>query len=130
MFSALRRLAQHQMPACPQCQQPMQLHLTYAFALGVTKRDALALAAFLPADPPKWDDQGRVVTFYPFLVVVERAPSERAAWLPYFHVVRDPTTQKVVSKYGQWAPFLGLALFEDLLVQARKAGYLLGAVGA
>lgn len=128
MFSALQRLAQKQMPACPKCQQTMQLHLSYAFALGITERDAIALAAFLPAVPPKWKDQAREVTFYPFLAIVERTGGERAAWLPYFHVVIDPTTKKVVSKYGQWAPFIRLALVEDLLAQAREAGYLLDTV--
>jgi len=80
--------------------------------------------SFLPKPPPQWQDGDRDVIFYPFLVILERDGTERAAWLPYFHVVRSG--KKTVRKYGQWAPFMSIGLFEDLLRQAHEAGYLPG----
>ena len=102
----------------------MHLHLTFDFALGATGKDTVAIASFLPKPPPQWQDGDRDVIFYPFLVILERDGTERAAWLPYFHVVRSG--KKTVRKYGQWAPFMSIGLFEDLLRQAHEAGYLPG----
>ena len=124
MFCALQGLSEQRVASCPDCHTNMQLHLAYAFALGVGKTDAVALASFLPKSPPKWDNNGREVTFYPFLVIVKVSSGEELAWLPYFHIVKDPKKQTEVCRYGQWAPFMGLTLFEDVLGQARSAGYL------
>jgi hypothetical protein len=122
MFPALLGLTEHHMPGCTACPGEMQLHLSFAFALGITVKDAVAVAGFLLKPLPEWGDGGRKVTFYPFLVIVERPGKGRAAWLPYFHVAQD--AKRSVCKYGQWAPFIGLDLFEDVLQQARQAGYL------
>ena len=94
--------------------------------MGIGDADAVALAGFLPTSCPTWKDNGRDVTFYPFMIVVERSNNERAFWLPYFHVIRDPAKSKPICKYGQWAPFMRVDLFEDVLRQARSAGYLAG----
>jgi hypothetical protein len=62
------------------------------------------------------------VTFYPFLVVTERKGRDQAVWLPYWHVVGDGEENR--KKYGQWAPFMDMKLFRDLLAQPRDEGYL------
>jgi hypothetical protein len=66
--------------------------------------------------------QGGTVTFYLFLIVTKREGRDKAVWLPYWHVTQDG--EKKTIKYGQWAPFMDMELFEDLLSQARSAGYL------
>jgi hypothetical protein len=68
------------------------------------------------------DQQGRRVTFWPFLVFTQRDGRERAVWLPYWHTIEDGGTR--ISRYGQWAPFMDGHLFTNLLDQARAAGYL------
>jgi len=47
----------------------------------------------------------------------------RTVWLPYFHVLVEGTAKEKI-KYGQYAPYLGLGLFINLVEQARQAGYL------
>ena len=124
LFAALQRLAEGCITPCPKCRTGMQLQLTFDFALGATGKDTVAIASFLPKPPPQWKDADRDVILYPFLVILEREETKRAAWLPYFHVVRSD--KKTTCKYGQWAPFMDITLFEDLLRQAHEAGHLLG----
>src|SRR4051812_26409943 len=81
MYVALRKLVTGELPECPRCRAVMQLHLNYPFALGAGAADAIAVDGFLPDPCPTWQDQGRDVTFYPFLVIVEQANSGRAIWL-------------------------------------------------
>ena len=98
--------------------------LSFDFALDVPDKNAEVLASFLPdllKDP--WpDSHRRTVTFYPFLVVAKREGRDQAAWLPYWHVIQDG--ERKSRKYGQWAPFMDMKLFEGLLTQARNAGFL------
>jgi hypothetical protein len=96
------------------------LHLSFDFALGVQDKNAEVLASFYPHQPEDW--RGGTVTFYPFLIVTKREGRDKAVWLPYWHVTQDG--EKKTIKYGQWAPFMDMELFEDLLSQARSAGYL------
>jgi hypothetical protein len=89
----------------------------------VPHKNAEVLASFYPHQLERWcDSGGRKVTFYPFLIVTKREERDQAVWLPYWHVVRNG--EKVNRKYGQWAPFMDMKLFEDLLSKARDAGYL------
>jgi hypothetical protein len=81
----------------------------------VEDKNAEVLASFHPHQPEEWPCDGDTVTFYPFLVVTKREGHDQAVWLPYWHVVGDG--EKVNRKYGQWAPFMKLELFEDLLSQ-------------
>jgi hypothetical protein len=69
------------------------------------------------------------VTFYPFLVVLQRHGREHAAWLPYWHTI-EKHGRKPTQKYGQWAPFMDFGLFADLLTQARAKGYLPGGLAS
>ena len=71
------------------------------------------------------DVDGNTITFYPFLVVVERHGRGNAIWLPYWHVVEDGIRRK--KKFGQWAPFMDEKLFVDLIVQARENGCIMPA---
>jgi hypothetical protein len=120
LFGAVKAVADHSEPACHRCGASTSLHLSFDFALGVQDKNAEVLANFYPHQPEDW--QGGTVTFYLFLIVTKREGRDKAVWLPYWHVTQDG--EKKTIKYGQWAPFMDMELFEDLLSQARSAGYL------
>ncbi len=46
-----------------------------------------------------------------------------SVWFPYWHVVGH--LKKPKYKYGQWAPFMDMRLFGELLRQAEDKGYAL-----
>jgi hypothetical protein len=122
----VKAVADNRKPECRRYGTSTTLHLTFDFALGVQDKDAEVLASFHPCPPEDWClvSGKRTVTFYPFLVVTKREGGDRAVWLPYWHVVGDG--EKVERKYGQWAPFMDMELFEDLLAQARNKSFLNG----
>jgi hypothetical protein len=123
LFGAVKAVAEHNKPACRRCGGSTTLHLTFDFALCVQEKNAEVLACFYPDPPEEWPCEGRTVTFYPFLIVTKREGRDQAVWLPYWHVVRNGE-KRDHKKYGQWAPFMDMRLFEDLLSQARNAGFL------
>ena len=124
LYDAVKAVAEDNKPACRRCGAETALHLSFDFALDVPHKNAEVLASFHPRPLEHWcDSGGRTVTFYPFLIVTKREGRDQAVWFPYWHVVRDGEN-KNVKKYGQWAPFMDIELFEDLLSQARDAGYL------
>jgi hypothetical protein len=84
------------------------------------------LAVFLPESRPQWQDDGGLVTFYPFLVICESLGDEpgQSAWLPYWHVKEYPDGRTSETKYGQWAPHMDADMLADLVNQAQRAGYL------
>jgi len=102
----------------------MHLNLSFDFALGASGKNSVVIASFYPHSPEQWweESRERTVTFCPFLVVTKREGRDQAIWLPYWHLIQDD--EKVNHKYGQWAPLMDLKLFEDLLTQARCAGFL------
>jgi len=118
----VKNVAEDNKPACRSCGASTDLHLSFDLALCVQDKDAKVLASFYPHQLEEWPCEGRTVTFYPFLIVTEREGRDRAVWLPYWHVVRDGGKDN--PKYGQWAPFMDMELFEDLLSQARNDGFL------
>jgi hypothetical protein len=123
LFGAVKAVAERSKPACRRCGAETALHLTFDSALDVPHKKAEVLAGFHPRPPERWrDSSGRTVKFYPFLVVTKREGRDQAVWLPYWHVVRDGG--KRTLKYGQWAPYMDMELFEDLLSQARNDSYL------
>ena len=128
LFDAVKAVADHSEPACRRCGAPTALHLSFDLALGVQDKNAEVLASYYPDRPEAWSDEssGRTVTFYPFLVVTEREGRDQAVWLPYWHVVQ--TGEKENLKYGQWAPFMDMELFEDLLAQAHDDGCTMMAI--
>jgi len=117
----VKNVAEDNKPACRSCGASTDLHLSFDLALCVQDKDAKVLASFYPHQLEEWPCEGRTVTFYPFLIVTEREGRDRAVWLPYWHVVRDGGKDN--PKYGQWAPFMDMELFEDLLSQARNDGF-------
>jgi hypothetical protein len=97
--------------------------LIFKFGLGAGGAECKVLHAFLPRERIWWEDDGKTVTFFPFLVVMKRMDEEgQPFWLPYWHTVEGPGRK--VLKYGQWAPWMDADHFKDLLAQAREKGYL------
>jgi hypothetical protein len=108
---------------CGSCGEKTTLQLKFAFGLDATDAEAEVRAVFRPRRLESWRNKKREkVTFVPFLVILRRGNRKDAAWLPYWHLVEKG--KRRATKYGQWAPFMDAHLFEDLLSQARKAGYL------
>jgi hypothetical protein len=123
LFDALLDLSKGVVSSCAACGGTKQLHKIFDFGLGAEGAKGTLLDAFLPRDPVAWEDEGKWLTFYPFLVVVECADNKgQAFWLPYWHIEEGAGTKK--RKYGQFAPFLEEPLFKSLLAQARGKGYL------
>lgn len=123
LFDALEQLAKKEVPSCKNCNAARQIHLVFDFGLDAGGKDSIALAAFLPNPPAKWNDsKGREVTFCPFLVITAGAGGDRSVWMPYWHIAREGN--KRTAKYGQWAPYMDLDLYVDLIEQATASGLL------
>ena len=124
LFDALLDLSRGLVSNCAACGGSAELHLLFDFGLGASSVECKVLHAFLPSDLVSWKQKdGEWVTFYPFLVVMERTDvKDRAFWLPYWHTVEGTGMKK--RKYGQWAPFMDEPLFKSLLAQAREKGCL------
>jgi len=102
--------------------------LGFPFALGIGRTDWEVKAAYLPKKrSPKWRNGKDKVQFFPFLVIVEHAPSNpnqtphTSVWTPYWHAIKGV---KETKKYGQWAPHMELGVFHDLVEQACKGGFM------
>lgn len=127
-FNALKNAAENHVPACPECGGDRTLRLTFELGEGVGPRSWDVVHAFfpskkLPYESVHWPkEDGTPVTFYPFLVVLGKPDHEEetSVWLPYWHL--EQNGDKTRYKYGQWAPLMEMAIFEDLLRQARDAG--------
>ena len=122
LFQVLLARAHAQPHDCPNCGSAAELQLTFAFGLNASHSECTVRECFVPRRLESWAGKdGSQVTFYPFLVILDRHERERAAWLPYWHlIVRGRNS---VQKYGQWAPFMDFRLFADLLNQAEAKGY-------
>lgn len=125
LFDSLRAVAKGDLPSCSACHEACTLHLSFAFGLDATGSDCSVIDAFLPDEPISWADKAwREVTFYPFLVITD-GNNGKGAWLPYWHIVREDGRE--TKKYGQWAPFMDLSTFDELIGKARAKGYIGGA---
>lgn len=119
LFKALYALATTGTPVCPNCGRRRRLTLTFDFGLNASHSKCTVLAAVLPETIRSWKlKNGARVRFYPFLVVLKRHGRGRAVWMPYWHLVGKGRTP--IMKYGQWAPFMDLELFQSLLARARS----------
>jgi len=120
LFQTLRELSRG-MTTCEACGGTMALHLVFKFGLDAGGADCKVLDVFLPADKDldAWKrEDGKWVTFFPFLVVMEYTDKRgQAFWLSYWHTVEGDASKQ--TKYGQWAPFLNGYLLKSLLAQAR-----------
>lgn len=122
-MDALLSLERNRFLRCSKCDAPATLRLKFDFGLNAPDSECTVLDCFVPRRPESWKATDEAnVTFYPFLVIVQRHGRNLAVWLPYWHVVErgGRVTQK---KYGQWAPFMDFHLFKDLLDQAQAKGY-------
>lgn len=123
MYDFLKAVSRSQLH-CGQCgSSRCTLALHQPFGLGAERQWRAVEAAFAPKRSIRW---GRSVEteFVPFLVITRGLrDGERHAWLPYWHLKRRGR-EVLALKYGQWAPSMNLAVFGDLLKQARRAGYL------
>jgi len=124
LFDVLMAKARGDGLQCPRCSAQAELHLRFSFGLNASDTESTVLDSFIPRCPEEWPGSAdSKVTFYPFLVVLQRHGRGLATWFPYWHTV-ETTAGKTRSKYGQWAPFMDFCLFEDLLAQAQAKGYL------
>jgi hypothetical protein len=101
---------------CPSCGGKRELHLSLDFQLGTGDSEFRVISAFLPEKLESWlGEDEEEVTFYPFLVLLERGDGSRFCWLPYWHVTGKE------ARYGQHAMCLDHAQFDNLMQQAREA---------
>jgi hypothetical protein len=126
LFRALLDIAENPNDRkCKHCGSDVSLCLGFEFGLDAADKESVIERVFRPRDLERWPStDGSTVSFYPFLVVLNRKNRERAVWLPYWHLLERPGWKRPKEKYGQWAPFMDRHLFEDLLSQARDAGLL------
>lgn len=119
MFDALRDFSRSR--KCPECKAAhRELRLIFDFGLNASHSNCTVLASFSHRTPQSWTDKdGSKVEFYPFLVILKRHGRQEAVWMPYWHLVHKK--KRVIKKYGQWAPFMDMNLYKDLLKQAKKA---------
>jgi hypothetical protein len=101
---------------CPTCGRTRELHLTLDFQLGGGDGDFKVVSALLPDKLDSWlGEEQEEVTFYPFLVVLQRAgDAKQFTWMPYWHVTGKE------ARYGQHALCLDQAQFDSLAAQARR----------
>lgn len=101
---------------CPACGGSRELHVTLDFQLGSGNPDFKVVSASLPDRLESWlGEEEEEVTFYPFLVVLERTSDrKRFCWMPYWHVTGKE------AKYGQHAICLEHGQFENLITQAHQ----------
>lgn len=120
LFDQLKQIADGERCSCG---EPLRLTLKFAFALGAGRNACTVVAAFRPRTTTglTWQNAGEQVEFFPFLVLTTDPTETEAAWLPYWHVT---TGTRKVLKYGQFAPYMDMHIFIDLLNQARQAGCL------
>lgn len=128
LLDALTEVANNVVASCLTCGSKRQLKLAFPFAFGASGGACTVLDCFMPAQPDEWTgpEAGRVFSFRPFLVVLEHDTGERSAWWPYWHVDSTAYPYRERKKYGQWASIVSLKTTEDLLSQARKAGFFNG----
>src|SRR5437763_2004836 len=98
---------------CCECGSPRELHLTLDFQLGAGDSDYKVVSAFLPERLESWlGDEAQEVTFYPFLVVLQRCgDGKQFCWMPYWHVTGKE------ARYGQHAVCLESRQFDSLMAQ-------------
>lgn len=100
---------------CPVCGGMRELHLTLDFQLGGGDGDFKVVSAHLPDKLESWlGEDEEEVTFYPFLVVLERSGDNKPfCWMPYWHVTGKE------ARYGQHALCLDQIQLESLIGQLR-----------
>jgi hypothetical protein len=98
------------------CGGHRELHLALDFQLGAGDSDFKVVSATLPDRLDSWlGQEEEEVTFYPFLVVLERVgDNKQFCWMPYWHVTGND------ARYGQHAICLDHSQFENLVAKSTE----------
>jgi len=101
---------------CTDCGGARDLRLTLDFQLGAGDCEYQVVSALLPEKLESWlGEEEEEVTFYPFLVVLQRTvDNKQFCWLPYWHVTGKE------ARYGQHAVCLEQSQFESLSEQVQE----------
>jgi len=115
LFDTLYDFSKMAPEECQSCGGTRELHVTLDFQLGAGDGDFKVVSALLPEKLESWlGEESEEVTFYPFLVVLQRAgDSKQFCWMPYWHVTGKE------ARYGQHAVCLDQSQFESLTEQVR-----------
>lgn len=113
LFDTLYEFSKAAPEDCLACGVVRELHITLDFPLGEGESDFKVVSAFLPDKLESWlGEEEEEVTFYPFLVVLQRAGDRKQfCWMPYWHVTGKE------AKFGQHALCLDHRQFESLIGQ-------------
>lgn len=116
LFDALYDFTQATPEDCPACGGARELHVALDFQLGAGDGEFKVVSASLPDKVESWlGQEEEEVTFYPFLVLLQRAgDGKQFCWLPYWHVTGKD------ARYGQHAVCLEYAQFQDLIEQVQE----------
>jgi len=115
LFETLYEFQRNPPSACPACGANRELHLVLDFQLGAGDGEFKVVSAFLPEKLESWlGEEEEEVTFYPFLIVLQRGDGGRFCWLPYWHVTGKD------ARYGQHALCLEQAQFASLIEQVGE----------
>lgn len=115
LFDTLYEFSKTLPEICPTCGAERELHVTLDFQLGMGDSGFKVVSAFLPDKLESWLGQEQEeVTFYPFLVVLQRADGKQFCWMPHWHVTGKD------ARFGQHAICLDQQQFESLIEQARE----------
>jgi hypothetical protein len=116
LFDALYDFTKATPEDCPACGGARELHVALDFQLGAGDGEFKVVSASLPDKVESWlGQEEEEVTFYPFLVVLQRAgDGKQFCWLPYWHVTGKD------ARYGQHAVCLEYAQFQNLIEQVQE----------
>lgn len=115
LFEALYDFSRIVPENCADCGGERDLRLTLDFQLGAGDSEYKVVSALLPDKLESWLGEGEEeVTFYPFLVVLQRTSDHKQfCWMPYWHVIGKE------ARYGQHAVCLEQSQFESLSDQVQ-----------
>ena len=116
LFDTLYEFQKRAPEDCPACGGTQELHITLDFQLGAGDGDFKVVSALLPDKLDSWlGEEEEEVTFYPFLVTLQRAgDGKQFCWMPYWHVTGKE------ARYGQHAVCMDQAQFESLIMQIQE----------
>jgi hypothetical protein len=115
LFDTLYNFQKMPPQSCAACGGARELHVNLDFQLGTGDGDFRVVSAHLPEKLESWlGEDEEEVTFYPFLVTLQRGDGKQFCWMPYWHVTGKE------AKYGQHAICLEHGQFESLIAQVPE----------
>ena len=117
LFDVLYEFQKESVGECAACGAKRELHINLDFQLGGGDGSFKVVSAHLPDKLESWlGEDEEEVTYYPFLVILERAgDAKQFCWMPYWHVTGKE------ARYGQHAVCLDHTQFESLIAQAQRS---------